>query len=160
VIRISTHGLAAVARHYQAMHTRAQDLSPAWDEVLTWWAMGNKEHFASRGRRWRTPWKPLAPSTVAQKRRAGFMNEPLVRTTELRTELTNRPLGVEHIRASDVEAGTNLDYARFHQRGTKKMPRRALINAEAVAREGAASSAIATWIVNGEPNVGGLRLEG
>lgn len=161
MITIRTHGLAEVARRFRDMHARAQDLSPAWEEVLDWWAAANKEQFASRGRRWRAPWKPLSPSTVAQKRREGFLNEPLVRTTDLRRELTNRPLGVEHLRASELVAGTDLPYARFHQRGTRRVPRRVLINAEAVAREGAASAAVVTWIVHGRPSTaGGLRLEG
>jgi hypothetical protein len=161
MITISTHGLAAVARRFREMQLRVRDLSPAWEEVLTWWAMANKEQFASRGARWRSPWKPLAPSTVAQKRREGFLNESLVRTTDLRRELTNRPLGMERIRASDMEAGTDLSYAHFHQRGTRKMPRRVLINSEAVAREGVASSAIVTWVATGRPSTaGGLRLEG
>lgn len=161
MITVTADGLAAVRQHFFDMAARSRDLSPAWEEFLTWWAEMNKEQFSSRGARWRTPWKPLAPSTVRQKRNRGFLNESLVRTTSLRGELTRRPLGVEHIRAQEVTGGTNLSYAKFHQRGTKKMPARRLVNAEAVAREGAASSVIASWIIRGKPSTaGGLRLEG
>jgi hypothetical protein len=161
VITITAEGLAAVRQHFFDMALRSRDLSPAWEEFLTWWAEMNKEQFSSRGARWRTPWKPLAPSTVRQKRNQGFLSESLVRTTSLRGELTRRPLGVEHIRAQEVTGGTSLSYAKFHQRGTKKMPARRLVNAEAVTREGAASSVIASWIIHGEPSTaGGLRLEG
>lgn len=139
------------------MRERSRELSPAWEEFLTWWAVTNTEQFASRGARWRTPWAPLTPSTIAQKRRSGFLNEPLVRTTSMRSELTRRPLGVEHIRAQEVDAGTDISYAKFHQRGTRRMPARRLVNASAVAAEGAASAAVLTYIIDGVPNTGGTR---
>jgi hypothetical protein len=160
VIRIGTHGLDAVVREFRAMHRRSQDLSPAWQEFLDWWSVSNREQFASRGRRWRTPWKPLAPSTVAEKRRKGFISDPLVRDAKLRGELVGRPLGVEHISASAVDAGTDISYAKFHQGGTRKMPARRLVNLEQVGLEGAAGAVVLTWIVSGEPNTGGVsRLE-
>ena len=159
MITITTSGMAAVVRHFQEMRQRADELSPAWEEFLTWWAQTNREQFTSRGTRWRSPWPALSPSTQRQKKRAGFLSEPLVRTTELRSELVGRPLGVEHIRADEVDAGTDISYAKFHQKGTRKMPRRRIVNAQAVAQEGAASSVIISWIIDGEPNVGGHRWE-
>lgn len=159
MITITASGLAAVARHFEEMRRRAGELSPAWEEFLTWWSQTNREQFASRGARWRSPWEPLAASTRRQKRREGFLADPLVRTTDLRSELVGRPLGVEHIRSDEVDAGTDISYAKFHQRGTRRMPRRRLVNAAAVAQEGAASSVIISWIVDGRPNVGGHRWE-
>ena len=163
MITVEVRGLTAVRDRFQAMWTRGQDLSPAWEEFLTWWALGNKEQFASRGARWRTPWKPLAPRTVRDKRTQGWLADPMVRTTRLRGELARRPLGVEHVTAGAVTAGTDLDYAIYHQRGAPRahLPQRKLIDADAVAREGAAGSVVATWIVNGVPDISGaLRLEG
>lgn len=160
MISLEVEGIGELKRRFQAMRERTDDLSPAWEEFLTWWAWTNVEQFASKGRRWRTPWRPLAPSTVRNKRREGFLADPLVRTTRLRGELAGRPLGVEHIEASAVDAGTDIPYARFHQRGTRRMPARKLVNADAVAAEGAAGSAVLTWIVHGQPDTGGgLRLE-
>jgi hypothetical protein len=159
MLTVSEHGLDAVRRELHAMQRRTHDLSPAWEEWLTWWADTNREQFSSRGRRWRTPWRPLAPSTVAEKRRKGYLSDTLVRTSEMRTSLTGRPLGIEHIRAHDVEAGTGVYPAHFHQRGTRRMPARPLLNARQVAAEGAAGSAVLSWIVSGTPNIGGTRLE-
>jgi len=163
MMTVTTTGLEDVRDRFQAMWARGQDLSPAWEVFLTWWAVGNKEHFASRGARWRTPWKPLAPRTIRDKRAQGWIMDPMVRTTRLRGELVRRPLGVEHITASTVTAGTDIEYAIFHQRGAPRahLPRRKLIDADAVAREGAIGSVIVTWIVNGVPDISGaLRLEG
>jgi hypothetical protein len=159
-IRVSVEGLTGVKEHFEEMRQRAQDVSPAWEEFLNWWVVTNVEQFTSRGARWRTPWKPLAPSTVSEKRRAGYLSEPLVRTTRLRNAMTRRPLEVERVSATDVEAGTDLYYAKYHQSGTRYMPARKLINAEAIAREGAAGSAVLSWIIDGVPNTGGIqRLE-
>lgn len=157
MIKVSVEGLDRVRRNLEGMRARSTELSPAWEEFLTWWAVTNVEQFNSRGARWRTPWAPLMPATIAQKRNQGFLNEPLVRTTSMRSELTRRPLGVEHIRAHEVEAGTDISYARFHQSGTRRMKARRLINAHQVAAEGAASSTVLTWIIDGVPNTGGSR---
>lgn len=162
MLTLQAQGLSELGQRFQDMRARAQDLSPAWEEFLDWWADTNVEHFASRGRRWRSFWKPLAPSTVASKRREGLLSEPLVASTRLRGELTGRPLGMERVEASSVEAGTDLPYAIYHQLGAPRahLPARPLINARAVAAEGAAGSAVLTWIVDGAPNTGGgMRLE-
>lgn len=162
MLTLEAQGFSELAQRFRDMRARAGDLSPAWEEFLNWWGDTNVEHFASRGRRWRTPWKPLAPSTVASKRREGLLAEPMVASTRLRGELTGRPLGMERVGASDVEAGTDLPYAIHHQLGAPRahLPARPLINAVAVAAEGAAGSAVLSWIVDGQANTGGgLRLE-
>lgn len=164
MLNVSVHGLDAVRRELHAMQRRTRDLSPAWEEWLHWWADTNREQFSSRGRRWRTPWRPLAPSTVREKRREGWLADPLVRTSAMRHSLTGRPLGIERIRAHELEAGTAAYPAHFHQvgtrgPGTRRMPARPLVNARQVAAEGAAGSAVLSWIVRGQPTIGGIRLE-
>jgi phage gpG-like protein len=156
-IGVEVRGLRQARETLQAMHTRAHDLTPAWQELITWWAGTNIEQFTSRGRRWRTPWEPLRPTTLAQKRRQGFLSEPLVRSTKMRDELTRRPLGVEHVTHDRLDVGTDVAYAKFHQRGAPRahLPRRPLVNARQVAAEGVAGSVVLTWIVDGVPNIGG-----
>ncbi|HZE02607.1 MAG TPA: hypothetical protein VE155_12665 [Pseudonocardiaceae bacterium] len=157
-IGVEVRGLAQARERLQVMRERSEDLSPAWQELLVWWAATNAEQFSSRGRRWRTPWPALAASTQAQKRRQGFLSEPLVRTTRLRGELTRRPLGVEHVTHNAVDAGTNLPYAKYHQSSAPRhrLPRRALVNMKQVAAEGAAGAYVLSWIVDGVPNGGGI----
>jgi hypothetical protein len=143
------------ARKIRAMADRAQDVSPAWHAVIAWFAEQNRKQFATRGARYVTPWRPLAASTVQQKRRAGFPLDPLVRTTKLRDSLTRRPLGVEHVTGREMTAGTTARYARFHQVGTRRgLPSRPLFSAAQIRREQAVSTAIASWIITGEPKVG------
>jgi hypothetical protein len=156
-IDVEVDGLREARAALQRMRDRSHDLSPAWQELITWWAATNVEHFSSRGRRWRTPWEPLKPTTVAQKRRQGFLADPLVRTARMREDLTRRPLGAEHITHNRVDVGTDAPYAKFHQRGAPRahLPRRPLVNAAQVAAEGTAGACVLSWIVDGTPNIGG-----
>jgi phage gpG-like protein len=152
-------GFAKARRELHAMRERVQDVRPAWDVVLTWWAERNVTNFRNAGKRWGAAWRPLAPSTLGEKLRLGYPPDILVRGGDLRRSLTMRPLGVEQLRPHDVEAGTNVSYAGFHQRGTKKMPKRQLVNARAVQREGVVTNALINWIVDGRKSTRSRKVE-
>lgn len=142
-------------RGFADMRMRAQDLSPAWEALLTWFSEQNFEQFLTRGARYHTVWPPLAASTTEEKMREGWPLDPLIRTGALARDLTSRPLGVEHISPHEVTGGTNIRYAGFHQRGTARMPQRKLFDPGQIRREQAATTAVANWIVKGRAQVGG-----
>lgn len=152
-MRIDAHGWVQARRELAEMKLRAENLIPAWEELLDWWARENRKHFTGRGQRWLTPWAPLAAATVAEKVRLGYPTDPLVRTGQMRSHLVGRPLGFERLSQTSVVAGTRLERAVFHQRGTKYMPQRRLVNAPQVTREQAATSAVRSWIVTGRASV-------
>jgi hypothetical protein len=158
-LEFDARGFAQARRELHAMRMRVQDVRPAWEAVLTWWAARNVTHFRSAGKRWGTPWRPLAPDTLAEKLHLGYPPSILVRSGDLRSSLTMRPLGVEQLRPHDVEAGTNVPYADFHQRGTSKMPKRQLVNARAVQREGVVTNALINWIVAGKSSTRSRKIE-
>jgi hypothetical protein len=83
----------------------------------------------------------------------------LIRTGDLRKSLTLRPLGIERIYPHEMEAGTAVSYAQFHQEGTTKMPARKLINSRAVQAEGVASTAVINWIVFGTKSTRSKKVE-
>lgn len=143
-------GLDRFRRELQAMRERAQNLLPAYDTVLDWWADQNRINFATNGARWGRPWEPLAPRTLRNKARHGYPRDILVRTHQLRDELTHRPFGVESIDAHGAKVGTNLDYARYHQRGTRRTPRRKLVDARRVRSERVVNRAVINWVVRGD----------
>ena len=152
-------GWAQARREIHAMRDRAMDYTAAWNEVIDWFAHQNRLHFGSRGKRWRTPWKELSPAYLYWKREEGWQGDILVRTSDLLRSLSDRPLGIERIGRLEMVAGTRVSYARFHQDGTKFMPARRLVNGPQVQAEGAVSSAVASWIVDGNARVtaGGMR---
>ncbi len=137
------------------MAERARDVSPAWQELLTWFAEQNFEQWLTRGARYGEAWPPLAASTLEGKLRGGYPLDPLIRTGKLVQDLTSRPLGVEHITPHEMTAGTRIRYAGFHQRGTSRMPQRKLFDPAQIRREQAATTAVGSWIISGRARVGG-----
>jgi hypothetical protein len=158
-MHFTARGFAKARADLQQMRERAGDVSPAWGTLLDWWAARNMTHFRNKGRRWKTPWKKLAPSTIAEKLRLGYPLDILRRTDKLRDSLTKRPLGIERIRPHEMEVGTAVKYAHFHQAGTRRMPARKLINAAQVQREGVSSTAIINWIVFGRKSTRSSKIE-
>lgn len=160
---LDRRSLTQVKRRIRGMQERAQNQVPAWQALLDWWTKGNVQHFGSQGKRWRTPWPELSPLYLAGKRGDGWMGDVLVRTSDLRRSLTDRPLPIELLTPRQVIAGTDVKYAVYHQNGwdknKRKGPKRQLINADQVRAEGAVSSAVINWIVRGEQRVSALEVK-
>ncbi len=150
--------MAQIRERIQGMRARAQDASPAWEAVISWFADRNFAQFLTRGGEYQTPWRPLANSTVEEKRRLGFPVDPLIRTARLVHSVTLRPLAVERIEPRGFEAGTDVKYARFHQGGTRKgLPARPLFSSAEIRRSQAVTYALARWIIKGERSVEPMR---
>jgi len=159
---LDKRSLTQVKRKIKGMRERAQNVTPAWQALLDWWTRGNTQHFGTRGGRWRTPWPELSPGYLADKRADGWMGDILVRTSDLRRSLTDRPLPIESLTPRELVAGTNVKYAAYHQNGWRRegheSPRRQLVNAAQVRAEGAVSGAVVNWIVRGEQRVSALEV--
>ncbi|HET9144159.1 hypothetical protein [Actinophytocola sp.] len=151
----------SVRRELRAMRARAQNVQPAWNAFLDWFSHGNRQQFGTQGKRWSTPWRELKPRTVAQKRSLGFTTDILVRESILLRSVADRPLDFERVGPHDMSAGTTVEYAGIHHRGAPRahIPARPLWDTKKIAREGAATSAIKSWIISGEARVS-ARTEG
>jgi Phage virion morphogenesis family len=150
-----------VRRQLKGMRERAQNVQPAWNAFLDWFAHGNRQQFGTQGKRWGTPWRELKPATVREKRGLGFTTDILVRESILLRSIADRPLNFERVGPHDMSAGTSVSYAAYHHRGAPRagIPRRPLWDTGKIAREGAATSAIKSWIIHGEARVS-ARTEG
>jgi len=150
-----------VRRQLKGMRDRAQNAQPAWNAFLDWFAHGNRQQFGTQGKRWGTPWRELKPATVKQKRSLGFTADILVRESILLRSVADRPLDFERVGPHDMTAGTSVEYAAYHHRGAPRanVPRRPLWDTAKIAREGAVTSAIKSWIIQGEARVS-ARTEG
>lgn len=148
-------GWQRARRRIATLAERSQDVRPAWNEFLDWVADGNRQQFGSRGARWRTPWKELKPATVDQKRWLGYQTDILVRTSDLLRSVADRPMKRERLGPRDMNAGTNLKYAMVHHKGAPRagIPARPLWSTRTIRASGAATSAVRTWIVHGDPRV-------
>lgn len=146
---------AAAKRKLEAMRERAQNVQPAWNAFVDWFAHGNRQQFGTQGKRWGTPWRELKPATVAQKRSAGYTGDILVRDSTLLRSVADRPMGLERIGPHDMEVGTTVRYAAFHHYGAPRagIPARPLWDTKRIQREGAATSAMKSWIVSGRASV-------
>jgi hypothetical protein len=142
-------------RRIRGMAARSANVSPAWQVFLDWFTDQNRQQFGQHGARYGQGWRPLKPATVAAKRRLGYTGDILVRDRTLERSVTDRPLPIERVGPHDMEAGTNVHYAKFHQFGAPRarLPQRKLWDVAVIEKEGAAASALRTWISSGKPRV-------
>jgi hypothetical protein len=149
IIQVKVTGIAQTRRALADMRARAQNNISAWQAFLDWFAHENRVQFGTRGARWGTPWDALSPNYLKRKRADGWMGDTLVREGNLLRSLADRPMGIERMDQKSVTAGTKDKPARYHQLGTKRVPKRELFNARAVARTGVPQLAVRSWILTG-----------
>jgi phage gpG-like protein len=84
-----------------------------------------------------SPAAPLAETTRARKRAQGLPSRALVATGALRDSLTSSsaPGAVRSISREAFRFGTSVDYARYHQHGTRHMPKRRILDVDAGTQE-------------------------
>jgi phage gpG-like protein len=117
-----------VASQILGVGERAKDLRPAFRKAADILQENAARQFGSAGAYGSGGWAPLAPSTVRRKESLGLNNGILQMTYRLRDSLTGKNADrLERINRQSFEFGTQLQYARFHQSGTSRMPRRRVL---------------------------------
>lgn len=98
------------------------DLEPLWELVKPIAADVEEEQWDTRGM---GEWPALADSTIRRKE-GRWPLDPLIRTGDLKSSLVDpgraADSGPQHMIWS-----TDVDYARFHQEGTSRMPMRQVV---------------------------------
>jgi phage virion morphogenesis protein len=87
------------------------DLSPVMRDIAGFLHERTLEGFAAESAPDGTPWKPLAPATLREKRKAGYADTILQRTRNLRDSIHSTYDG------RSAAVGTNEIYAAIHQFG-------------------------------------------
>lgn len=101
---------------------RRVDFTPAWKIVRVLVLSETLQHFARGVTPDGTPWAPLKRPS---KRRGGKSAKPLRDKGLLMASVTGAGAGhVEELTKTAFVFGTNLDYAGFHQFGTRRIPQR------------------------------------
>lgn len=106
---------------------RADNLIPVWMWARRELERSNAANFAANGLPSGKAWDPLDPKYGTWKS-SRFPGAPtLVRTGKLFNSLTNLRGLPNFVRKDSAAFGTNVEYAKFHQSGTFKMPKRQII---------------------------------
>lgn len=125
-LEISIFGEKLVSRTLTRFAENADDMRPAFDKIHKFFLKTiETTQFNSQGA-FSGGWAPLAPSTLAGKRRAGLDPRILHATLRLRKSLTNSTSSdhVYKVTADGMELGSKVPYGRYHQSGTVNMPQR------------------------------------
>lgn len=146
--------LLKVARNLRKMDKRSDNLIPVWRKLGSEVARNNRRQFATKGAFYDTPWKPLKPRTMKQKLAGGWPRAPLVRTSDLRSQFTSRPMQVEKYLAHHAEFGSDTALAGWQHEGTFRNGRRAIpprvlikVNADLRAK---ARKMVAQYVLSGK----------
>jgi phage gpG-like protein len=125
-ILIDTLGDELISRSLVGIEGRIVDISGARRELAEEMRAQIREQFDTEGQAGSGGWEPLAASTVAGKRARGRSMRILEESGDLRASLTiiGGTDNVTRITGDTFEYGTTIPYAKHHQHGTARMPRR------------------------------------
>lgn len=123
---------AQLDRAFTRLGEGARDLRPAWEQMATRIEDITEEHIESQGVRGRTPYAALSRAYATAKARRFGELPILIRSRRMFEGLTVRghPDHVRRIEPLEMEVGIDqqtVPYARFHQSGTRRMPRRPVL---------------------------------
>jgi phage gpG-like protein len=101
----------------EAMSTRSKNFTPVFNEARQMLERANTENFTTGG----LPvggWKP---------RKGTYAWPPLIKSGKLFNSLANLRGNPNVVTPLFAEFGTKVEYAKFHQYGTSKMPARKIV---------------------------------
>lgn len=130
-IGVTVDGVLQSTRAFNTLNESLRDFREVWPEIHMYFLRANLEQFNSSGARGGQTWAPLTEKYGKWKAKR-FPGKPiLVRTERLRRSLTLGGSGtgdqVLDMQPMTLTMGTMVPYARFHQRGTKRMVARPVL---------------------------------
>lgn len=148
-VDIKVVGAKEAAAELQEMIERSDKLQPVFEWARVFLRSAWAANFAANGLPSGAAWDPLDPQYGAWKA-VRFPGAPtLVRSGRLFRSLTESNGIAISIRGATAEFGTNVEYAKFHQEGTSKMPKRQIVfDPPGFSRE--LGQRIGSFIVDGE----------
>jgi phage gpG-like protein len=104
-------------RKLRAAQVRSKDLRPVFEEARLLLGMANASNFTSNGL--------LVGGWDPRKRDHAW--PPLIKTGRLFNSLANLRGPANEINRRNASFGTDVEYAKFHQNGTREMPKRQIV---------------------------------
>lgn len=125
---LETLGVQTMDRELVSMSGRIGNMTEAMDDVFALLFRIERKQFDSQGGYGSGGWAALAPSTVARKRRLGLDPRILRETGALFKSVTGKAsTNVALPKKDGLVFGTTIEYGRFHQLGTSRMPARPVV---------------------------------
>ena len=133
---LEAFGDVQFSREILRVGDNAGDMRPAFDKVDESVRRFGKRQFGSQGNAYSGGWAPLAASTVRYKASRRLDPRILHATLRLRRSFTlgSSPDHVYRSSADEMFTGSKVPYARYHQLGTQRMPRRRPFQLDEAAR--------------------------
>lgn len=148
-ISVNIKGIAEVEAKLIAMKLRSTNFAPVFAKAKLELSAASASNFSLGG----LPsggWSPLSPQYAAWKLARFPGAPPLVRSGRLAASLSGGTVdSVFSVTPTKMQVGTRLEYAKFHQYGTSKMPKRKIVFEPAGFSKSVGSSS-AAWIARGE----------
>lgn len=124
-IRVHVHAESAI-RRMREMERRSKDFKAVFRWAKKQLQLANSENFSTSG----MPvggWAPLNADYSAWKAVHYPGRPPMQATGNLRASLTTLNGPANKIGLKEAQFGTDVEYARFHQYGTTRMPKRQIV---------------------------------
>jgi phage gpG-like protein len=141
-------GVKKAVSRLTAMQARAQVFTPVLLKAKKEIQLANASNFATNG----LPvggWSPLSPAYAAWKMARFPGAPPMVQTGRLFASLTGATASFETMTNTSISIGTSVEYAKFHQYGTTKMPKRKIVFEPPLFAKKLGADSL-NWISNGE----------
>lgn len=141
-------GAKQAAGRMMAMYARTKTFTSVLVKAKQEIRAANASNFATNG----LPvggWSPLQPQYAAWKMARFPGAPPLVRTGRLFASLTGATDSYETMTNTSMSIGTTVEYAKFHQYGTTRMPKRKIVFEPPLFAKKLGADSL-SWIANGE----------
>jgi len=126
-VRFRVYGAKKLARYFRGSAKRATNLSGPFRWARRDLRRLNAANFASDGVASGKKWNALDTEYHAWKIRHHGGTPTMIRTGDLYRDLTTLSGSENYIGHKNAAFGTDLEYAKFHQTGTRFMPARKIV---------------------------------
>ncbi len=134
--------------HLNEIERRLGDFRPLFLKIQKDLEASWSANFATLGLSSGSPWKPLDPQYGSWKAVHFPGAPPMIKTGKLFSSLSDLRGKANDIERMHARFGTDIEYAKFHQYGTTRMPKRQIVFVEQGAESRWADNA-AHYVVDG-----------
>jgi phage gpG-like protein len=150
-LSLDVAGEKIIDRTLAGIGDQAEDLRPAFEAIGDVFLAAERRQFTSEGAFGSGGWAPLSQPYATWKARH-YPGKPILRRTDdLWRSLTTGP-AVRVIKPQYLALGTDVEYAKYHQKGKPPLPRRRPVELpESTRRE--MVKILQRWVVTGRVSV-------